>query len=101
MRFVPGITGNRTAPGACASRLFDVAKPLASEEQQIELTAAAGRCLELALGVKAWLGQELSGQVYWVDMTGSRFQRALLASAPIDVGPALKEQLYSQVPSVI
>lgn len=84
-----------------ATRLHDVAKPLSSEEEQIELTSAAGRCLELALGVKQWLGQELAEQVYWVDITGSRYQRVALASSPIDVGPALREQLYSQVPSVI
>jgi ATP-dependent DNA helicase DinG len=48
-----------------------------------------------------WLGQELEGQVYWVEVTSGRTQRVQLASAPVEVGPALQQQLYSQVPTVI
>ncbi len=84
-----------------ATRVREIAKPLKSEEEQIELTSAADRCVDIALGVRQWLAQELADQVYWVNITGSRFQRVVLASAPIDVGPALREQLYAKVPTVI
>jgi ATP-dependent DNA helicase DinG len=71
------------------------------DEQQIEFTAVADRARGLALAVKQWLGQALEGQVYWVDVTAGRGDRIDLASAPIDVGPALREQLYDKVPTVI
>jgi len=39
--------------------------------------------------------------VYWVEVSGERAQRLALASAPIDVGPALRRQLYQRVPTVV
>ncbi|MCI0462067.1 MAG: helicase [Gemmataceae bacterium] len=77
------------------------AEQVKSEEEQIELAAAATRCEGLAAELRAWLGQELPGQVYWIDVSGERSQRVALSSAPIDVGPALRDQLYSQVPTVV
>ncbi len=71
------------------------------DEEKIELVAAGNRCLSLAQGLQEWLGQELPGQVYWIDVSGERTQRIALVSAPIEVGPALQEQLYSQVPTVV
>jgi ATP-dependent DNA helicase DinG len=71
------------------------------EEQQIEFIAVADRARGLALGIKQWLAQALEGQVYWIDIISGRTERIELASAPIDVGPALREQLYDKIPSVI
>jgi ATP-dependent DNA helicase DinG len=70
-----------------------------SEELKIELTSAANRCRGLAEHIQTWLGQKLEDQVYWVDVNGDK--RVNLASAPIEVGPALREQLFDQVPTVI
>jgi ATP-dependent DNA helicase DinG len=39
--------------------------------------------------------------VYWVEVRPGRVPRVTLASAPIDVGPELKRQLYEHVPTVI
>jgi ATP-dependent DNA helicase DinG len=39
--------------------------------------------------------------VYWVETNAARPDRVDLASAPIEVGPALREQLYDRVPTVI
>jgi ATP-dependent DNA helicase DinG len=83
-----------------ASALDAVGKEL-EEEQQIEIAALAGRARALALGIQQWLAQALEGQVYWVDLSLDRGQRLELSSAPIEVGPALQEQLYSKVPTVI
>jgi ATP-dependent DNA helicase DinG len=84
-----------------ASRLDEHAKQLETEEEEIEFTSLSSRCRALALGLKQWLGQELEGQVYWVEVSGERSQRIELACAPIDVGPALREQLFNKVPSSI
>lgn len=84
--------------GSC---LDDVADKL-DDEQQIEFISVADRARALALRVEQWLGQALEGQVYWIDITtGGRTERIELASAPIDVGPALREQLYDKIPTVV
>jgi ATP-dependent DNA helicase DinG len=84
-----------------AGCLDRIAAGLKSDEEQIEVTSAAQRCQALALGLGQWLGQALPGQVYWVEVTGERVRRVELASAPIEVGPALREALYGQVPTVV
>jgi ATP-dependent DNA helicase DinG len=71
------------------------------EEERIEWEAVAIRCNDLAQGVQEWLGQKRSGQVYWLEVSGERRQRVTLASAPIDVGAVLQEQLFAQVPTVV
>jgi ATP-dependent DNA helicase DinG len=84
-----------------ATLLDDLAKKREADEEQIELSSAAERCRSLAVSLKTWLGQELSGQVYWIELSGERVRRIELASAPIEVGPALQEYLYSKVPTVV
>jgi ATP-dependent DNA helicase DinG len=83
--------------GSC----LDAVAETLDEEQQIEFIAVADRARGLALGIQQWLAQALEGQVYWIDITSGRGERVDLASAPIDVGPALREQLYDKVPTVI
>jgi ATP-dependent DNA helicase DinG len=84
-----------------ATQIDGVAENL-DDEQKIEFTALSNRCRRLRLSLAQWLAQELPGQVYWVETTSStRGQRIDLLSAPIEVGPALREQLYDKVPTVI
>jgi ATP-dependent DNA helicase DinG len=54
----------------------------------------------LAMALDRWLAQDLDGQVYWAEVTGER-KRIVIACAPIEVGAALREMLYSEVPTVI
>jgi ATP-dependent DNA helicase DinG len=84
-----------------ADHVEHIAGRVPSEEEQVELSAAALRADALADELEAWLGQKLPEQVYWVDVTGERAQRVSLSSAPIDVGPILRETLYEQVPTVV
>ena len=81
--------------------LHNLAKDRTSDEERIELTSRGDRLFASAQAVKEWLGQELEGQVYWVEVRQGRIPRVSLASAPIDVGPALKAQLYERIPTVI
>ncbi len=83
------------------SELKRLADDLKSDEERIELTAVAARCAGVAEAVRQWLDQSLAGQVYWLETRGERSRRLALASAPIDVGPALREQLYEKVPTVV
>jgi ATP-dependent DNA helicase DinG len=84
-----------------AEMVAQLAETRHSDEDKIELSAAANRCRGLALSLEQWLTQHLEGQVYWVEVSGERTQRVALASAPIEVGPELKRQLYDKVPTVV
>jgi ATP-dependent DNA helicase DinG len=84
-----------------AGHLDRLGDAIRSDEERIELEAAANRCNDLANRLQDWLQQRLPGQVYWLEVTGERQPRATLASAPINVGPVLREHLYQRVPTVI
>lgn len=84
-----------------STRLTTDAERLKADEEKIELTSRADRLLGTAQSVREWLGQELPGQVYWVEVRAGRVPRVSLASAPIEVGSALKKQLYDRVPTVV
>jgi ATP-dependent DNA helicase DinG len=70
-------------------------------EERHDFTAAHDRLLALAGQIDEWLKQSQSGSVYWIDLVEGRRPRVTLAAAPIDIGPALREQLFARVPSVI
>jgi ATP-dependent DNA helicase DinG len=84
-----------------ARELETIAERQSSDEERIELTSSASRALILASSLREWLGQGREGQVYWVETSPGTTPRLELASAPVEVGPALREQLYSQVPTVV
>jgi ATP-dependent DNA helicase DinG len=98
----PGIVSNPLSEELkkLATQVTQIGRKVESEEDSIEFTAAANRCSGLAQAGEQWLTQKLAGQVYWVEITGER-KRINLACAPIEVGPALQEMLYSVVPTVI
>ncbi|MBA4187069.1 MAG: helicase [Planctomycetaceae bacterium] len=84
-----------------ATQLHELAKGRDAEEERLELTSRGDRLLGMAKSVKEWLRQDLDGQVYWVEVKPGRVPRVALASAPIEVGEALKQQLYDRVPTVV
>jgi ATP-dependent DNA helicase DinG len=84
-----------------ASELDRLADDLKAEEEKIELTAVGERCIGVAAAIRQWLDQALDGQVYWLETRGERTQKVALVSAPVEVGPALREQLFDKVPSAI
>jgi ATP-dependent DNA helicase DinG len=84
-----------------ASCLDRIAEECEGEENKVEVSAAANRCAGLAGAVSQWLNQELGGQVYWLEGVSDRSTKLTLASAPIEVGPVLKQHLYDKVPTVI
>lgn len=86
---------------ALARELEGIAERQSSDEERIELTSAASRAHVLAASLREWLEQGRAGQVYWMETSPGTTPRLELASAPIEVGSALREQLYSQVPTVI
>ena len=73
------------------------------ETEKQDFVAAHDRLLGLAGELNLWHGQQLAGAVYWIESSWNRrgTPRLTLAAAPIDVGPALREQLFQRVPTVI
>lgn len=96
---VPDILSEELAK--LANQLHAIAARINADEDKIELTSRADRLTQIAAATQQWLKQELDGQVYWVEVRSGRMPRVTLASAPIEVGPALQEHLYDKVPSVI
>lgn len=84
-----------------SSEVKRLARDVNAEEEKFELLAVADRATSIALSIRQWLGQLLEGQVYWLESYGERGQRTTLASAAIDVGHALKQQLFDRVPTVV
>jgi len=81
--------------------ITEVAANEKNEANQVELKSAADRCRVLAGNVQSWARQSERNAVYWVERTGSQQQRLSLMSAPVEVGPILREHLYNNVPSII
>ncbi|MFV0444855.1 MAG: ATP-dependent DNA helicase [Planctomycetaceae bacterium] len=81
--------------------LLDFADGLTNEAEQMELKAAADRLGGLATSLDTWLKQSIEDGVYWIESTGGRQQNVKLVSAPVEVGPVLRDELFSKIPSVI
>jgi len=70
-------------------------------EQRQDFVAAANRLRALAEEIETWRKQSFDECVYWVESTQGRRRRTVLAAAPLDVGPALRNELFDNVKSVI
>lgn len=81
--------------------LLTFAESVRDETQQIELTSASERLGGLAASLETWLNQSLADGVYWIEETGGRQMNVRLVSAPVEVGPVLRDELFSQIPTVI
>ena len=100
----PGIVANPLGEGLkkLVATLRHHGKQIERPEQRQDFTAAANRLEAIAQGIDDWLGQQMADSVYWIDRGFSRSRlRITLAAAPIDVGPVLREHLFTQVPTAI
>lgn len=73
------------------------------DEERPDFTAPAERLQALAALAEDWRMQREPDAVYWVDAARGRRgrRRVSLASAPVDVGPVLREQLFDRVSTVV
>ena len=77
------------------------ADTIPSAEQAIEITSAADRVEQAAATLTAWVEQRQEDSVYWVERTGRQRLTTKLLSAPVEVGPVLREELFGATPSVV
>ena len=73
-----------------------------SDDEAQDFAAAANRLDAMAAALEEWRGQRLEDAVYWVEKTQRRgYRRIALSASPVNVGPALREQLFKQVDTVV
>ena len=101
----PGMVANPLSPllERLAREVKLAGKKLREESEQQDFLSAHDRLTALASEIELWRSQAQEGAVYWIESYQTRRGRPRLelAAAPIDVGPALREQLFDKVPSVI
>ncbi|MEO0588390.1 MAG: helicase C-terminal domain-containing protein, partial [Planctomycetota bacterium] len=68
-----------------------------AEDDRLELRSYARQAASVAATVAALVSQSESGHVYWLEQErAGRFERVRLKSAPVEVGPALREKLFER-----
>jgi ATP-dependent DNA helicase DinG len=105
----PNIVANHLSPALelLAHQVKDAGKKLSDESEQQDFLAAQDRLAGLAAELEMWRTQAHADAVYWLETYQSRRHpqgtrpRVTLAAAPIDIGPAMREQLFGRVPTVI
>ncbi len=101
----PNIVANHLSPELqlLANQVKAAGKKLSEETEQQDFIAAHDRLMVLASELETWRAQAQAGTVYWIESYQSRrgVPRMTLAAAPIDIGPAMRDQLFNRVPTVI
>jgi len=81
--------------------LDGVAGSAEDEDEKAEITRAADQCLELSQDLGAFLIQEQSEHVYWVEVGETARASVHLRGAPVNVGPDVQHYLFERYKSVI
>ncbi len=100
-----GIVRNGLSPQLCklARMLSQHGEQITDVSKQKDYFAARDRLVALAGDMEAWCRQNMEDGVYWLEQVRSRRGRArlILGSAPLDIGPILRERLFQKVDTVI
>jgi ATP-dependent DNA helicase DinG len=102
VRSRPGLE-NHVSPDmrVLAGGIREYATNVKDEGQKIELTATADRIDGLGVVLDGWLNQNLDDAVFWIEETGGKRPNVELTSAPIEVGPVLRDELFNKTSTVI
>jgi len=90
-----------------AQRLNSLKELVKTDADRFELNGYAERAKMIADDARVLVDQSQPGCAYWVEATGDEdwggggFQKVTLACAPVEVGPLLKERLFSGDFSVV
>jgi ATP-dependent DNA helicase DinG len=100
-----GVVGNHLSAEleTLARELKTAGSKLREETEQQDFIAAHDRLMGLAGELEMWRMQAQAGAVYWIESNYGRrgTPRLTLSAAPIDIGPAMRQQLFDKVPTVI
>lgn len=101
----PGIVENvlSTPLDRLAAQLRKWSEKESEESKKLDLRSASERITALSQDLTAWLGHQTDDAVHWIEssLPARGRPRVELRAAAIDVGPSLREFLFSSVGSVI
>ncbi len=95
-----GIVNNTLSPALdkLSQLVRQFAENMKDPAEKQDFVSSADRLTALSAQLEAWRLQEMEGGVYWVESSLNRFgkQNVKLMAAPIDIGPALRENLFNK-----
>ncbi len=100
----PEVVDNKLSPALTQlARTLKTLSHCVPDEDKLDFTSASERLGSLADLVDDWRLQRQAGSVYWIEATRNRRgrRRIGLSAAPLDVGPALREQLFEKIRTVV
>ncbi len=100
----PGLVANPLSPAlANLARSLKACAAQVPDDERPDFVSASERLQSLSALVDDWLCQRDADTVYWIDSARSRRgrRRLILSAAPLDVGPALREQLFDKISTVV
>ena len=83
------------------SSLSKLANSAKDFDEKFEFTRYVDRCAALAQDMDCFLSQKDAGYVYWVEVVEKAGRATCLRSAPINVGPNVRNCLFDKYDSVI
>ena len=83
--------------------LNETAEGLKDPSDKLSFTSSSERLEAFASQLENWRLQRMEDSVYWIDSSTNRYGKELvgLMAAPLDVGPAMREQLFNEVDTCI
>lgn len=81
--------------------ISELSEGIVRDEDRIELTSASKRCLGFAHSLEQWQQQKIKDSVFWIDVSGRQQERVELCCSPYEIGPVLRDELFTKVPTVV
>jgi ATP-dependent DNA helicase DinG len=73
-----------------------------NEEERLDIESVMKRLNTAAAGILGFVGQQLEGQVYWIESETGRNERNIeLHAAPVHVGDLLRQHLFERCKGVV
>ena len=95
----PGIVANPLSPALdkLSQLIRQFGENLKDAAEKQDFVSSADRLTALSTQLEVWRLQEIEGGVYWVESGFNRYgkQKVKLMAAPIDIGPAMRENLFN------
>ena len=86
-----------------AGMIRQIASGIEDTSDRKDYTSAVARLETLSDALHQWMEQATPDMVYWLEAYNTKRSgpRVSLRGAPLDVGPTLRKELFSKIPSVV
>jgi ATP-dependent DNA helicase DinG len=90
------------ALGDLAHQVEQAGHQVKADTEKQDFNSAAMRLQSIAEELDAWMQQDLSDSVYWIDEKAGRGKlRIGLHASPVDIGPVLREELFQRISTCV